>query len=261
MKKDDFLYFTHDERDEALKINPNIKPKVIMVDDMWYVWCEDIFVDLDKAVKFLQKFPTYKRIVSTPGNRQYFHPVEVEPMTNIVKLICESMYPTTEFHRNKFSFGSIIANKDDKVYGNCWCPHADYNSVACQVYLNDYNGGTGFYKWNGHVHHSEVPVGVAPDYYKDIGFGGKYHTGKLESWKKFDGDKDWELYHVIPSKENCLAVFHGAYFHSTYTEFKEECRYVISGFHHHDSRYSYAESYPIDLTGIPKQYQLMNLSQ
>lgn len=251
MKKDDFLYFTHDERDEALKINPNINPKIIEVKDtnMWYVSCEDVFVDLDRAVDFLRRFPAYKRIVTVPGSRQYFHPVEVEPLTLVVQDICRVMYPNNKFIKNKFSFGSIIANKDDQVYENCWYPHADFWTVACQVYLNEYNGGTAFYKWRGTTHHSETAEHLAPNYHRDLGFGGKYHTGKLKPWKKFEGDEDWELYHVIPGKPNSLAVFHGSYYHSTYTEFEEEYRYVLSGFHHQDNAYCHAESFPIDLNG------------
>jgi len=256
MKKDDFLYFTHEERDEALKINPNINPKIVEVENtnMWYVSCEDVFVDLDKAVSYLQRFPAYKRIVTVPGSRQYFHPVQIEPFTLLMKSICESMYPKNTFIRQKFSFGTIIANKDDRVYENCWIPHADYHTVSCQAYLNEYNGGTAFYKFRGSTHVSTAdPV---PHYHRDVGLGGKYHTGELKPWKKFEGDEDWELYHVIPGKENSLAVFHGSYFHSTYTEFEEKYRYVISGFHHQSNGYCHAESMPIDLTGIYNQSQI-----
>jgi len=248
MKIEDFIYYTHEERDEALEINPEIKVDVIEDSGMWYVWCENVFKNLEKAIKFLQTFPAYDRIVTVPGSRQYFTAVEVEPLTNLIQEISEKMYVNRKFERGKFCFGSIISSNKNKTYENSWIPHVDYGDLTSQLYLTDYNGGTGLYKYKGYIAASDVPVEcIRPHYYKDISYGGKYHTGKIGDWKKFDGDEDWELYHVIPSKKNCMGVFHGGYFHSTYAELKEDIRYVLSSFYRMDFHHSGAESHPIIL--------------
>jgi len=231
IQKEDFKFYTDHERDIALEINPNMKTQIIESSGMWYFWGENVFKNLEKAIEFLKQFPALDKRVTTPGSRQYFTPVDVQPLVYLYADICSKLYKD-KFDARRFLTSSIIANKYDQVYENTWIPHTD-EDITGQLYLNDYNGGTALYKYKGYLSPQLAPdVVTMPDYSTDTDIGGRYYTGNIVDWKKFDGDNDWELYHVIPSKENCIGIFHGAYFHSTYTELQEDCRYVLSSFYH-----------------------------
>ena len=227
IQKEDFQHFSDVERDTALQINPNMKTKVVNVGDgVSYFWGENVFKDIDKAVGYLQRFPALDTLVSTPGSRQHFSPINVMPLIMFYTEVCNELFPNRKFDPRRFLTSSIIADSRDMVQEYSWLPHTD-SDITGQLYLNDYNGGTGLYKYRGYL--TQQPLRIPTN--EDV------MTSRMMEWQKFEGDDDWELYHVIPSKENCIGILDGKYFHSTYTKLESHSRYVLSSFYHPNNKF------------------------
>lgn len=236
MKKEDFLFIDKTEFFSALKINDNVSFEYVDTGVMRYVLLTDVLEDPDHATHFLKKFPALVGKLYTPGSRQYLNPMEISPLVEYYANFCNDEFKPNKFDPSSFLTASIITNKEDKVWNNSWIPHFDYSAFAINLYLNDYNGGTGLYKYRG-VGDYNTFCKAYPDisYYDDIR---KENVNDLVEWKKFDGDDDWELYHVIPSNKNTVAIMDTNYFHSTYTELQDEYRYSLISFYYSDRKFN-----------------------
>jgi hypothetical protein len=106
-----------------------------------------------------------------------------------------------------------------------WWPHSDYQLV-CNLWLCDYEGGTAFYKYKGFPN------------VKDIKAPSIIDKNNLVPWQNFEGDDDWELYYIIPSQFNTLAIYDGTNFHSAYADFNDEYRYSLISFYWPDRKFS-----------------------
>ena len=197
---------------DGLAVNENLEVKTVKVEDMEYLFIENFLKDIDKAKSILDNYPAINGGVYTPGARQNFTSVDLAPIVSAYGQLLEKD-PT------KFLTSSIIVRKGMKVWDNSWMPHTDYGTV-CNLWLNDYNGGTAFYR-----HKKETPP-------KGMTFNKK----NLVDWKSFEGNEDWELFHIIPSKKNTLAIYDGTKYHGAYTTLTEETRWSLISFYQEGDR-------------------------
>ena len=63
-----------------------------------------------------------------------------------------------------------------------------------------------------------------------------FNKKNLVDWKSFEGNEDWELFHIIPSKKNTLAIYDGTKYHGTYTTLTEETRWSLISFYQEGDR-------------------------
>jgi hypothetical protein len=130
-------------------------------------------------------------------------------------------HPNIKGHKfiGEYLTSSIIVRKGMKVWDNSWMPHTDFGTV-CNLWLNDYNGGTAFYR-----HKKKTPP-------KGMTFNKK----NLVDWKNFEGNDDWELFYIIPSKKNTLTIYDGTKYHGTYANLTEETRWSLISFYQEGDR-------------------------
>ena len=202
---------------DFLKINEDIKVKKIHYGDFSYLCVENFFKTPEKAIELLLKYPALDGGVYTPGARQNLTPMDLVPILQGYKLIMATV--GVEIDPTRFITSSNIVWKDVKVWKNSWMPHTDFDLV-CNLWLCNYEGGTAIYKYNGFLNSKDITP-------KPQG----YNKNKLVPWQNFEGDDDWELYYIIPSQFNTVAIYDGTNFHGTYANFNEEYRYSLISFY------------------------------
>ena len=216
------LIIDRDELYEALMLNDELEIKKINLgeDKFSYFVVENVLKTPDKAKELLLKWPALDGGVYTPGARQNFTPMDIVPILTGYKTILEQMGGKVTPYN--FITSSIMFQKGQKVWENSWYPHTDY-SLVCNLLLSDYEGGTAFYSHKGCINKK-----CFPDYKQP------YNKYKTVGWKNFEGDEDWELYHIIPSKFNSVAIYDGSNFHGTYATLTKELRYSLISFYRDD---------------------------
>ena len=202
---------------DSLKINEDIKVKKIHYGDFSYLCVENFFKTPEKAIELLLKYPALDGGVYTPGARQNLTPMDLVPILQGYKLIMATV--GVEIDPTRFITSSNIVWKDVKVWKNSWMPHTDFDLV-CNLWLCNYEGGTAIYKYRGFLNVKDITP-------KPQG----YNKNKLVPWQNFEGDDDWELYYIIPSQFNTVAIYDGTNFHGTYANFNEEYRYSLISFY------------------------------
>ena len=188
---------------DSLKINKDIKVKKINYGDLSYLWIENFLKTPEKAIELLSKYPAIDGGVYTPGARQNLTPMDLVPVLQAYKTIMATV----------------------KVWKNSWVPHTDFDLV-CNLWLCNYEGGTAIYKYRGFLNQKDITP-------KPQG----HDENNLVPWQNFEGDDDWELYYIIPSEFNTVAIYDGTNFHSTYANFNEEYRYSLISFYHSNRKF------------------------
>ena len=208
---------------DSLKINEDIKVKKINYEDFSYLCIENFFKTPEKAIELLSKYPALDGGVYTPGARQNLTPMDLVPVLQAYKSIMATV--DVEIDPTHFITSSNIVWKDVKVWKNSWMPHTDFDLI-CNLWLCNYEGGTAIYKYKGFLNAKDItPKPKEPD------------QNKLVPWQNFEGDDDWELYYIIPSQFNTVAIYDGTNFHSTYANFNEEYRYSLISFYHSNRKF------------------------
>ncbi len=218
-----FNFIDRQELYDSLKINEDIKITKMNYGDFSYLYIKNFFKTPERAIELLTQYPALndskknQKIVYTPGARQNLTPMDLVPVLKAYKVIMSNVGRTID--PTRFITSSNIMYREMLVWDNSWYPHTDYDLV-CNLWLCDYEGGTAFYKYKGFLNQKNItPNSKAcnPD--------------KLVSWQNFEGDDDWELYYVIPSEFNTVAIYDGTNFHSVYANFNEEYRYSLISFY------------------------------
>ena len=212
-----FEFIDRQELYDSLEINENIKVKKINYGDLSYLWIENFFKTPEKAIELLLKYPAIDGGVYTPGARQNLTPMDLVPILQAYKTIMATV--GVEIDPTHFITSSNIVWKDVKVWKNSWMPHTDFDLV-CNLWLCNYEGGTAIYKYRGFLNQKDITP-------KPQG----HDENKLVTWQNFEGDDDWELYYIIPSQFNTVAIYDGTNFHGTYANFNEEYRYSLISFY------------------------------
>ena len=208
---------------DSLKINEDIKVKKIHYGDFSYLCVENFFKTPEKAIELLLKYPALDGGVYTPGARQNLTPMDLVPILQGYKLIMATV--GVEIDPTRFITSSNIVWKDVKVWKNSWMPHTDFDLV-CNLWLCNYEGGTAIYKYKGFLNQKDITP-------KPQG----HDENNLVPWQNFEGDDDWELYYIIPSQFNTVAIYDGTNFHGTYANFNEEYRYSLISFYHSNRKF------------------------
>jgi len=205
---------------DSLKINEDIKVKKIHYGDFSYLCVENFFKTPEKAIELLLKYPALDGGVYTPGARQNLTPMDLVPVLKAYKVIMATV--GKKIDPTRFITSSNIVWKDVKVWKNSWMPHTDFDLV-CNLWLCNYEGGTAIYKYRGFLNAKDITP--KPQ---------RHDENKLVPWQNFEGDDDWELYYIIPSQFNTVAIYDGTNFHGTYANFNEEYRYSLISFYQPD---------------------------
>ena len=208
---------------DSLKINKDIKVKKIHYGDFSYLCVENFFKTPEKAIELLLKYPALDGGVYTPGARQNLTPMDLVPILQAYKTIMATV--GVEIDPTHFITSSNIVWKDVKVWKNSWMPHTDFDLV-CNLWLCNYEGGTAIYKYRGFLNQKDITP-------KPQG----HDENNLVPWQNFEGDDDWELYYIIPSEFNTVAIYDGTNFHGTYANFNEEYRYSLISFYHSNRKF------------------------
>ena len=205
---------------DSLKVNEDIQVKKLNYGDFSYLSVENFFKTPERAIELLSKYPALDGGVYTPGARQNLTPMDLVPVLKAYEVIMATA--GRKIDPTRFVTSSNIVWKDVIVWENSWMPHTDFDLV-CNLWLCNYEGGTAIYKYNGVLNVKDITP-------KPKGFD----KNKLVPWQNFEGDEDWELYYVIPSKYNTVAIYDGTNFHGTYANFNEEYRYSLISFYQPD---------------------------
>ena len=215
-----FDFIDRQELYDSLKVNEDIKVKKLNYGDFSYLSIENFFKTPEKAIELLLKYPALNGGVYTPGARQNLTPMDLVPVLKAYEVIMATA--GRKIDPTRFVTSSNIVWKDVKVWKNSWMPHTDFDLV-CNLWLCNYEGGTAIYKYNGVLNVKDITP-------KPQGFD----KNKFVPWQNFEGDEDWELYYIIPSKYNTVAIYDGTNFHGTYANFNEEYRYSLISFYQPD---------------------------
>ena len=214
----DFIY--RQDLYDSLKVNEDIQVKKLNYGDFSYLSVENFFKTPEKAIELLSKYPALNGGVYTPGARQNLTPMDLVPVLKAYEVIMATA--GRKIDPTRFVTSSNIVWKDVIVWENSWMPHTDFDLV-CNLWLCNYEGGTAIYKYKGFLNSNDITP--KPQ---------NYDENKLVPWQNFEGDEDWELYYVIPSKYNTVAIYDGTNFHGTYANFNEEYRYSLISFYQPD---------------------------
>ena len=212
-----FNFIDRQELYDSLKVNEDIEVKKIHYGDFSYLCVENFFKTPEKAIELLLKYPALDGGVYTPGARQNLTPMDLVPVLKAYEVIMATV--GRKIDPTRFVTSSNIVWKDVKVWKNSWMPHTDFDLV-CNLWLCNYEGGTAIYKYKGFLNVKDITP-------KPQG----YNKNKLVPWQNFEGDDDWELYYIIPSEFNTVAIYDGTNFHGTYANFNEEYRYSLISFY------------------------------
>lgn len=212
-----FDFIDRQELYDSLKVNEDIKVKKIHYGDFSYLCVENFFKTPEKAIELLLKYPALDGGVYTPGARQNLTPMDLVPVLKAYEVILATV--GRKIDPTRFVTSSNIVWKDVKVWKNSWMPHTDFDLV-CNLWLCNYEGGTAIYKYNGVLNVKDITPKSQ-----------EYNKNKLVPWQNFEGDDDWELYYIIPSQFNTVAIYDGTNFHGTYANFNEEYRYSLISFY------------------------------
>ena len=215
-----FDFIDRQELYDSLKVNEDIQVKKLNYGDFSYLSIENFFKTPEKAIELLSKYPALDGGVYTPGARQNLTPMDLVPVLKAYEVIMATA--GRKIDPTRFVTSSNIVWKDVIVWENSWMPHTDFDLV-CNLWLCNYEGGTAIYKYNGVLNVKDITP-------KSQG----HDENKFVPWQNFEGDEDWELYYIIPSKYNTVAIYDGTNFHGTYANFNEEYRYSLISFYQPD---------------------------
>ena len=215
-----FDFIDRQELYDSLKVNEDIQVKKLNYGDFSYLSVENFFKTPEKAIELLSKYPALTGGVYTPGARQNLTPMDLVPVLKAYEVIMATA--GRKIDPTRFVTSSNIVWKDVIVWENSWMPHTDFDLV-CNLWLCNYEGGTAIYKYRGFLNAKDITPKPQD-----------HDENKLVPWQNFEGDEDWELYYVIPSKYNTVAIYDGTNFHGTYAKFNEEYRYSLISFYQPD---------------------------
>ena len=217
---EEFNYINRDDMFKILEPNEPLKITKNTLGGLTYYSIDNFLKNPSETTSVLKNWPVFRGHMYVPGDRQNFNPMDLVPiLKTYTKLLPALGLPETDVTISRSQ--GLLMSEGMQVWKNSWMPHYDKDRVVCNIGLCDYDGGTSFYKYKGHYNNDNS---VLPKNYqntkKDI----------IVPWQNFDGDEDWELYHIIPTKFNTLVIYEGKMFHGSHAKFSNEHRYVLQSF-------------------------------
>ena len=205
------------DHERVTSVNPNMSVKTMKVGSLKYIWIVDFLLHPDEFVAHMEEYPSYEGnpYISTPGARQYLSPVAIAGLMNGYSKVLKNEGIVT--HPGKWVNCTNIMWKGMQGLVGSNRPHNDTGaSIVANLWMSDDLGGTAFYR-------------RGDDYCGDV----LPTLGETtEEWTPFHGNDEWELYHVIPSRYNCVYIFDGQHYHAPYPVLTEKKRYSLVSFYH-----------------------------
>jgi len=216
-----FTVIDRDELYEASEVNTGLEiVEHRITEHLRYYTVDNFFKRPHKFIPLLQKFPALSGLFY--GARQQFTPVELR---NLILAYCDiGKAIGLELNPKSWITSSNIMWKDMMTVNHDWKPHNDFDVVS-MVWLTDTKGGTGFYNFHG------CPAYKMLDQSRLMMLQSDERPREPEPWKTFDGDHEWELYHVAKTKFNSVLFYNGDFFHSPYPIFGKGYRYNLVSFY------------------------------
>ena len=216
-----FTVIDRDELYEASEINSNLEIVEHKVTNHLRYYTVDNFLKRPhKFIPLLQKFPALTGL--TYGARQQFTPVELR---NLILAYCGiGKQIGLELNPKSWITSSNIMWKDMPTKDHDWRPHNDFDVVS-MLWLTETKGGTGFYNFHG------CPAFKMLDKQGEMLLNNEEFPKEIRPWKTFEGNHEWELYHVAKTKFNSLVFYNGDFFHSPYPMFDKGYRYNLVSFY------------------------------
>ena len=202
----------------AFAINPNYTIKRMSGKQFSYHIVENFLLHPERAIEVLDNYPCLVGGVHWPMRRQYVTQNDIQP---IVAEYCK-IVPSTK----PWAYHSCtnIVELGDLTPDGAKYPHSD-SELVMLLWLSDTEGGTGLYSYNGKVRPQDCTDDELPPEYVDMS---KPYT----EWENFDGDDNWELLHVAPSKFNTVTIYDATMWHSPHHQIKKnETRYCLASFY------------------------------
>ena len=216
-----FTVIDRDEFYEASKVNTDLKIIEHKVSDhLRYYTVDNFLKSPHKFVQLLQKFPALTGL--TYGARQQFTPVELR---NLILAYCGiGKQIGLELNPKSWITSSNIMWKDMPTKDHDWRPHNDFDVVG-MLWLTETKGGTGFYNFH------KCPAFKMLDKDTEMLLDNEEFSREIRPWKTFEGNHEWELYHVAKTKCKSVILYNGDFFHSPYPIFGKSYRYNLVSFY------------------------------
>ena len=222
-----FNFIDRNELYKTLETNDHLEITENEVGELTYYSISNFLKNPLDTISVLENWPALDGHVYTPGARQNFTPMDLVPIIKKYQSLCFQLgLPNADVTKSLST--SLIMSKNMQVWKNSWMPHVDNNClVVCNIWLCDCVGGTAFYKYKGHYNNDSL---ILPKSKVGGIVMNKLEKNIIVPWQNFEGDEDWELYHVAPSTFNTLIIYEGKNFHGTYASFDERYRYSLQTF-------------------------------
>jgi hypothetical protein len=230
-KKLDFDFISKKTWFDSLQVTDELQIKEVKAGPLTYFVIEDFLKDpywaLDSLSRWIALSPAEGHHSTVPGHRQQFAHQEYKPIVTAYKNILTHL----GFQRidiTKFSNCSNICNNSMVSWGENYYPHYDVNQITVILWLSEHKGGTSFYSYNGKIDSRKLS---ADEF--NTAMRNPEDNDKIVPWVNFEGDSNWDLYHVIPEKFNSICIYNGYNFHAPYPIFNgDEYRYNIISFYY-----------------------------
>jgi len=205
--------------------HPPIVEKRIGNDNL-IVTVEDVLDDPDFVLKVLKRYPL-------TGQENYrldyfkhsffggttFVPMEAFPLRYVITDIINNRYGFDYSPKDANIFIKFnVVNSKTRLESRGLLPHCDNSRFAANLYLNNFPGGTAFYKSlildsddYHNVHSHKEKYKKFNQYRNSI-----RNENELVKWNSIDSNPQWKLNHIEKIKKNKLVIYPGNLFHTMY---------------------------------------------
>lgn len=235
--------------EDIFKVNnrPDIERNYIGSEENLLITIEDAFLDCDAVLKTLKRYPlSLRENYSTqlfknsfPGMSSFI-PMEAFPIKWVLIDMINSYYGESyDLNNTKIFMRFHVVDTQQQTDLKYLLPHTDTCKYAANIFLNDFPGGTAFYRSNiieaeqyNRNHRHKKEYNILSGYYYNL-FADEQKT-KFNSIEK---DENWDLYYIDPIKKNKLNLYPSNLFHTMY---------VKQGYSKLFNRYRYSLAFFID---------------
>ena len=225
-----FNMISRDKIYEVSSINSKLEATLIKSEYLNYIKISNFLRYPEEFINVFSQYPalTGPSYVTIPGARQNFTPIELKNILLAYQVILGKFDIKTDprqwISSTNIMWDGMLCQKGSNK------PHCDVYGMVANLWLSNHKGGTAFYKFRGKFKESDL----SEDEYKIY-----LHTQKgTEKWYNFEGDSNWEKYHLIPTEYNTVYIYDGGFFHSPYPELTNEYRYSLTSFYHQNLQFT-----------------------
>lgn len=224
-----FNMIVRDELYQVSEVNSNLEIETIHTDHLKYLKVSNFLKYPHEFVSLFSQYPAVvgPSYITTAGARQNFTPIEVR---NIL-IAYQEILDTIHLKVNPVKWISSTNIMWDGMVGMTGCnkPHYDATTMVANLWLSEHDGGTAFYCYNGNKYNKSDLEGE--NIFWEL-------SPELKVWENFEGDNEWEKYHLIPTEFNTVYIYDGTFFHAPYPQLNDQYRYSLVSFYHDTINFS-----------------------